>query len=61
MIERNGGRILKREQLNGVTVIYAYVGRISKCENTSFGRVNLMIALSGGRMTVGSPLIKGSY
>ena len=56
-----GARELAREEIDGMTVIYAFSPRISAYETLRYGRVNVMIAVRGARLVVGSPLIKGSY
>lgn len=56
-----GARVLAVEKVGEITVYYARSNRIMRCENTRQGRVNVMIAVSGERVTVGSPLIKGSF
>lgn len=56
-----GARELYREDIDGMTVLYAFSPRISAYETLRFGRVNVMIAVRGDRLVVGSPLIKGSY
>ncbi len=53
--------VLGEEQIDDITVIYAYCPTISGYETTDYGKVNIMIALSKGNVVVGSPLIKGSY
>ena len=54
-------RCVETQQLDGVTVVYAFSPRFSAYETLSFGRVNVMIAVRGDRLAVGSPLLKGSY
>lgn len=54
-------KTLATQELDGVTVIYAFSPHISAYETLSYGRVNVMIAVSGDRIAVGSPLLKGSY
>lgn len=56
-----GARELAREEIDGMTVIYAFSPRISAYETLRYGRVNVMIAVRGVRLVIGSPLIKGSY
>ncbi len=52
---------LWREQIDDVTVIYGYSPRIIKSVSLNGRRVNVMVAIRCGEITVGSPLIKGSY
>lgn len=56
-----GASVKKRESFDGITVFYAYSPFVSGYESLSFGRVNIMIALSNGRVVLGSPLIRGSF
>lgn len=61
-LARLSAKELRREELDGVTVIYAFSPRIAAYETLSFGRVNVMLAVRpDGRLAVGSPLLKGSY
>ncbi|MDR0426091.1 MAG: hypothetical protein LBH24_02855 [Clostridiales bacterium] len=54
--------VVARETVGDIEILYAYTPRIHKSESLSIGRVNVMIALSnGGRVIIGSPLIKGSF
>jgi len=61
LLEKMNARLLYTERLEDITIFYAYCPRISVREKTSFGDVNVMIAVSGGKMAVGSPLLKGAY
>ena len=54
-------RELFRESCDGVTVVYTFTTRLSAYETVHGRRVNLMIAVRGDRLAVGSPLLKGSY
>ena len=61
-IEKLGGKILWSEELDcGVTVLYAYSPRIYKSVKLSGERVNIMTAVNDGRVSVGSPMLEGSY
>lgn len=61
LLTRMNASVLETEKIEGITIIYAFCPRLSSSAETGFGKVNVMIALSNGKMTVGSPLIKGSY
>lgn len=61
LLDSMNARVLYTERLEDITIFYAYCPRISAREKTSFGYVNVMIAVSGGKMAVGSPLLKGAY
>lgn len=61
IIETAGAVIKKRERIGEIEIIYAYTDALSATAETGFGTVNLMIAVSGSRIAVGSPLLKGSY
>lgn len=61
-IEKLGGKILWSEELDcGVTVLYAYSPRIYKSVKLSGERVNIMTAINGERVSIGSPMLEGSY
>ena len=61
LLNRMNAKILKKEKVEDITVIYAYSPVLSSSALFSRGKVNVMSALSKGRMAVGSPLLKGSY
>ena len=61
IISRANAVVKAKESFDGLTVIYAYTTRISNFVTVGGERVNLMIAISDGRVAVGSPLLKGSY
>ena len=61
LLERMNATIIKEERFEDITVVYAFCPRISNFVEVEGAKVNIMIALSNGKMTVGSPLIKGSY
>ena len=50
-----------RQDLDGTTVIYAYSRSVSGEVVVMGSRINVQIAVSDGVLTVGSPLIAGSY
>lgn len=57
-----GGRVLFSEKLDcGVTVFYAYTTRVYDSVNLGGKKINLMVAVSDGRVSVGSPMLEGSY
>lgn len=60
-LDRLNACVIKYEEVDDITIIYAYSNRIEKQEIVFNEKVNIMIALSNGNMVVGSPLIKGSY
>ena len=49
------------ENASGIEIFYAYSPLISGSVCVHGHAVNLMVACSGSSVTVGSPLIKGSY
>lgn len=61
LLKEAGADIKRVERFDGITVFYAYLSGIEKCETLSFGTVNIMIAVNNGKMVVGSPLIVGSF
>lgn len=53
---------LWREEVEGITVIYAYSPYISRYETIKGRRVNIMTAIRPcGKLAIGCPLLKGSY
>jgi len=56
-----GARELFREQVNNIIIIYAKTPLITKYERVHSQKVNIMIALRDNRISVGSPLLKGSF
>lgn len=52
---------LWREYLDGVTVIYAYTPLRAYYKRVHGEKVNVMIAVRGNKISVGSPILKGSY
>ncbi len=54
-------RTVKEEQIDGIHIYYAYAPVIGKFETVFGKRVNLMIAVRGEQVAVGSPLLLGSY
>lgn len=52
-------RVLYTERLEDITIFYAYCPRISAREKTSFGYVNVMIAVADGKMAVGQSAAQG--
>jgi len=56
-----GANELFREQVGDIVIIYAYSPLITKFERVHSHRVNVMIAVREERISVGSPLLKGSF
>ncbi len=52
---------LSVEHVDDTIVIYAHSPLLSVSADTQMGKVNVMIAVRDGNITVGSPLIKGSF
>lgn len=52
---------LFREQIGELTIVYAFSARLKARETVRNKTVNVMIAVNGDRLAVGSPLLKGSY
>lgn len=61
IIEKACATVKKRESIGETSIVYAYTVALGEGVYTDFGRVNLMIACSNGRISVGSPLLKGSF
>lgn len=57
-----GGKVLWQEELDdGLIVLYAYSNRIYKSVSLSEQSVNLMVAVRDGKVSIGSPMLEGSY
>lgn len=56
-----GAKILWEEQVGDITVLYAYAPTVNKFETVKGRRVNVMVAVRGGSVAFGMPLLKGSY
>lgn len=56
-----GARELFREYVNDIIIIYAHSPLITKYQRVHRRRVNVMIAIRNDRISVGSPLLKGSF
>ena len=52
---------VRTEAVGEITIIYAFSPLLPQSVVLKGERVNVMIALSHNKMTIGSPLIKGSY
>jgi len=55
------GVVLMREALEGIVLCYAYSDRLGKSIVASGQKVNMQIALRDGFVTVGTPVILGSF
>ncbi len=60
-IEDMHAKILFVEQIEGITIYYCYTRKIPKSKLVGGVKVNLVVATSDGKISVGSPLLKGSY
>lgn len=56
-----GAKLLWEEEVDGVTVLYAYSPLIRKYETVHGERVNIMAAVKNDSVALGCPLLKGSY
>ncbi len=54
-------REVKREKISNTTIVYAYSSMLKKFTFINNEKVNLQIAFDGTNLTVGYPLILGSY
>lgn len=56
------GRVVSEGEVDGIYTVYLYTGRLNTSSVDLFGdKVNVQIALNGDRVTVGYPIILGSY
>lgn len=61
-IKNMGGAIKWTEALTeNLLVIYAYTPRILKSKTVNNVKINIMVAISGDKISMGSPILRGSY
>lgn len=61
-VKNLGGKVLYSEKLDcGVTVFYAYTTRAYDSVSLGGKKVNIMVAVSDGKVSVGIPMLEGSY
>ena len=53
--------VVKVEQIDGLTVLYAHSPVLSKCVVVGEKKINITIAYASDVVVVGTPLIKGSF
>ena len=61
VIEKLKCKIIKIEQIEDITIYYCYSPFILKSVYLFNNDINIMIARTGSKVVVGSPLIKGSF
>jgi hypothetical protein len=61
VLEKLRCNIIKKEEVDGITIVYAYSPYLLKSVFIHSRSVNIMIALTEEKTVVGSPLIKGSF
>ena len=61
LIKRFNIKVLNKEVLDEILVIDGYSSKFGKSVCTSCGNVNIQIAFNKGTITVGTPLILGSF
>lgn len=54
-------KILWSEKVGDITIMYCYSPFLPKYETVHDKKVNVMVAISGGKVSFGYPLLKGSY
>lgn len=54
-------KIIKTEKIDNLEIIYAYSPYVNFYETVANEKINVMVAVGGGKVVYGSPLIKGSY
>lgn len=59
--KNHNARILKSENVGGVYIYYGYSDKLGRTVNVDGMGVNIQLALRGKTITVGTPLIMGSY
>lgn len=53
--------ILAAEEVCGITIYYAHTSRLPKYIEISYGKINIMAAVRGGKVSIGYPYLDGSY
>lgn len=61
LIEDMRVTIVKREKVDNIEIIYGLSPFLDTNTTTTFGTINIMMAISGEKLSVGTPLLKGSY
>ena len=56
-----GGKMIEKEEVEGVCVWYCTAQGLSCSKGLSFGRVNFQIAQANGQVVVGFPVIYGGF
>lgn len=60
-ILRLGVTVTERQSLGGIEIVYGYTEKLRGGVNVDGKRVNIELAYRGGTITVGTPVILGSY
>lgn len=60
-IRRLGVTVTERQSLGGIEIVYGYTEKLRGGVNVDGKRVNIEFAYRGGTITVGTPVILGSY
>ena len=61
LIKKYGIAITKSEIIDNVHIVYGISEKCGRCLVTDGNTVNIQVALNGNNITVGTPLIMGSY
>lgn len=62
IINELSGRVVSEGMVDGIYTVYLYTGKLNTPSVQLFDdKVNVQIALNGDRLTVGYPIILGSY
>ena len=62
IVTKLDARVVSTGEVGGIYTVYLYTGRVNTPSVDLFGdKVNIQIALSGDKITVGYPIILGSY
>ena len=56
-----GARVVKTSTVDGIYCVYLYSGKLGESVELGGERVNGQIAVSKGKITIGCPIILGSY
>ena len=61
LLKKMSASIIRQEKVQNITVIYAYSPFIKRRERIFDDTVNIMLAINGEKISIGSPILCGWY
>lgn len=61
VVERYGAKLVFSETVDGIVINYYFSEKLNGAVDVGGKKVNLQTAVSGGALTVGTPMIFGSF